>query len=91
MARWKSPAIPRTSAPAIAEMPLGAEDDGWLSIEKCRKLIGMDSKLTDAEILRLRDSFYAFADIFAAEFAMKTDDGRQPHKQHKIVDQIAAA
>ncbi len=34
-----------------------------ISLDQCRQLLGPDSQLSDQELERLRDDFYALADI----------------------------
>lgn len=41
----------------------GSEPPERLSLDECRKLVGPPCRLSDAELLQLRDQLYKFADV----------------------------
>jgi hypothetical protein len=85
----RSPAIPRTEAPTLAGTPDGAQDKR-LSIALCRKLIGSESALSDAEVETLRNQMYAIANVALTQHGVTVNNRSTCNTVETIADQIAA-
>jgi hypothetical protein len=55
-------------AASLVAMPKTATDKR-LTVVECRKILGTDCDLTDAEIQNIRDQLYALATLSVTEFA----------------------
>lgn len=65
-------------APTLVGKPQGAKDKR-LSIAECRRLMGAECGLSDAELEALRDQTYALADISITEFVQKEGNRKTRH------------
>jgi len=63
--------------------------DRRLTVAECRKVLGSESNLTDAEVEQIRDQLYALATLSVTEFA-KGKSGREERRWANATLKIAA-
>ena len=83
----RSTTIPRAAGPILAGTPNGPQDKR-LSISECRRLIGADTGLSDAEVESLRDQMYSMADITVTEYVAQAGKRRR-REVDEVADTIA--